>query len=217
MKALAKQLKHTDLANGQLLTMTFDAKDIPWDSIPIPNDDAQEIVDHIADLLEGRKLVLSLGVVDNRLMFAVSDKADTLSELGKSPSLLTLPSVRQLIDNQPDNLRAIQFTSGAFRQAGMKANFGNYFQRLAYQATTPLEAQFDSDEFQDWREQLIDDCEWLDDKIEEMLPEFKDILAYAYKTADGLESLTYDWTANWMLETPSRFRSAGTEAPHRSY
>ena len=200
LKEFAKKLKRADLSNGQTLTMTFQTDDIQWENLPIPNDEVQELVDHLADMISGRKLVISVGVLDNRMLFSISDKADTLVSLGKGENLLSTPAIQQLAKNQPGNLRSIQYNSGEFRLASLKTNFGNYFERIAIQMTAPLEAQFDSDEFQEWREKLIDDCEWLDEKMAEVLPKYAAMMAYSFVTPEGTESYAYDWTPSWILE-----------------
>lgn len=200
LKEFAKKLKRADLSNGQTLTMTFLADDIPWESMPIPDPDAQELVDHLSDMISGRKLVLSVGVLDNRLLFAISEKADTLVGLGKNGKLLTTEPLQQLAKNLPAKLRSIQYSSGDFRLASLQTNFGNYFERMALQITGPMAQQFDSDEFEQWREKLLDDCEWLDEKLTEVLPKYAAMLSYSFDTADGTESYTYDWTPSSILE-----------------
>ncbi len=200
LKEFAKKLKRSDLKNGQTLTMTFQADDIPWESIPIPSDDVQELVDHLAEMISGRKMVLSAGVLDNRFLFSISEKPDTLVSLGKGPNLLSTDELKQLTKNPPANLRGIQFSSGEFRLASLETNFGNYFERMALQLTAPLEAQFGSDAFDEWREKLLDDCEWLDDHMTELLPKYAGMLAYTFDSADGAETYVYDWTPSALLE-----------------
>ncbi len=200
LKAFAKNLKRADLSNGQTLTMSFDADDIPWENLPVSDGDAQELLDHVADMISGRKIVLSVGVLDNRLLFSISEKTDTLVSLGKGAKLLSTAPIEQLAKNLPANLRGIQYNSGEFRVASLKSNFGNYFERIAMQITTPLSTQFDSDEFDEWQEKLLEDCEWLDEKMEEVLPKYAAMLAYSFDSADGMESYAYDWTPSWILE-----------------
>ena len=200
LKEFAKKLKRADLSNGQTLTMTFSSDDIRWEDLPIPDGDAQELIEHLADMISGRKIVLSAGVLDNRVLFSISEKADTLVSLGKGSKLLSSPAIQQLVKNQPANLRSINYNSGEFRLASLKTNFGNYFERIAIQMTAALEKEFDSDEFQEWREKLVDDCEWLDSKMAEVLPKYAAMLAYSFDTAEGTESYAYDWTPSWVLE-----------------
>ena len=200
LKEFAKKLKRVDLSNGQTLSMTFSADDIPWDSLPVENDEAQELVDHLSDMISGRKIVLSVGVLDNRLLVSIGERADTLTTLGKGDKLLSTPAIQQLVKNPPANLRMIQYSSGDFRMASLQTNFGHYFERLALQVTTPLAQQFDSDEFEEWREKLLEDCEWLDDKMSEALPKYAAMLAYSFETPEGTESYAYDWTPSWILE-----------------
>lgn len=201
LKAFAKNLKRDDLPNGQTLSMSFLADDIPWEAIPIPNDEAQDLVDHLSEMIAGRKIVLTFGVLDNRLLMSISEKTDTLVSLGKGGNkLLASEAIAQLMSNQPANLRTINFTSGEFRSAALQTRLGNYFERMALQITAALETQFESDEFDQWREKLLDDCEWLDDKMLEALPKYQAMLAYSFDTTEGTESYAYDWTEAGMLE-----------------
>lgn len=201
LRPLAKGLRRKDLADGQILSVSLSADDIPWDSIPGRNDEIDEIIDHVADLLEGRKLVVSLGVVKKRFMLAISDSPDTLLTLGKGESLLASDAVKRLLANQPADLRAVTYTSGTWRQASWAINYGNYFERVAHQIATPaLAASENRDDLEEWAEKLFQDCEWLDQKIAALMPKFESALAYSFATPEGLETLAFDWTPSWLLE-----------------
>ncbi|MCC6507783.1 MAG: hypothetical protein IT423_01650 [Pirellulaceae bacterium] len=215
LKPLAKNLRRKDLANGQTLSMTFSAEDIPWENIPIPDADAQDVVDHLAELLVGRKVVLTLGVVNDRFMMSISESADTLANLGRNGNLLATDALKQLANNQPADLRSVNYTSGEFRKASWDSNFDHYFERIALQITGPLSLQFESDEFDKWQEKLTEDCQWLDEKLVEMMPKYSSALAYGFHTAEGLETLAYDWTPSWLLENakPLAVAKHGGTAP----
>lgn len=206
LKPLAEGLRRKDLNNGQILTMTFEAEDIPWQNIPLQDADAQEQIDRMADLLAGRQLVLSLGVIGNRLMMSISESSDTLLSLGRDANLLTTDALKQLTSNQPADLRGVGYTSGEFRNAAWESNFGNYFERIALQISGQIVALAeDPEKLEAWQEKLLEDCEWLDERVSAMMPEFSPGLVYAYQTADGSESLTYDWTPSWLLENAKPF------------
>ncbi len=216
LKPIAKGLKRKDLANGQILSMTFQADDIPWEALPAPNDEAQEILDHFAELLEGRKFVLSMGVISNRLLICISDSADTLLKLGKDGNLLGSKAMKQLASNLPEDLRGISFTSGEMRSAGMNINFGNYFERLALAMTAAINKEADaSEKLADWQDKLLEDCQWLDEQLEEILPDFGDMLSYTFISPEGTETFAYDWTESTTLQnaTPMAVTRHGGTSP----
>ena len=205
LKPLLKGLRRKDLSNGQILSMTLAADQIPWQDIPAPDDKATEVIEHVADLLEGRKVVISLGVIANRLLISVSDTSDTLLNIGRNgaDNLLANDALAPLMKSKPAELRGVTFASSDWRNSVWQSNFGNYFERLAMQLSNQIIADADEAEAEDldkWQEELIEDCAWLDEKIAELMPEYADTLAYAFRSPAGTETLVYDWTPSWLLE-----------------
>lgn len=202
LKPIAEGLRRKDIENGQILSFTLEADDIPWQNLPRGEEENMgEVIDHLAELFEGRKAVISLAVIDNRLMFAVSDNSDTLLQMGKEENLLTADAFKQLTDHQPADLRGVSYASAEMRTAAWNTNFGNYFERLAQQISNAMMAEAEDPEaLQEWQEKLVTDCQWLDERIAELMPEYAPVLGYSFVTPQGSESLTYDWTPSVLLE-----------------
>ena len=204
LKPLAKGLRRKDLANGQILSMTLSANDVPWQDLPATSDEATEAIEHASELLKDRKIVVSLGVISNRLLIGVSETAETLLKLGTSDeTLLTTDALKPLVSNndKSNSLRGINYVSGDWRNAVWESNFGNYFSRLAAQISAAIASEADNPEdLEDFQEQLLEDCQWLDERIAEMIPEYADALAYSFKSSQGIEAYGYDWTPSWLLE-----------------
>ena len=216
LRPLAKGVKRKDLSNGQILSLTLKASDIPWRTIPDLGPEAEEAVEHVAELISDRQLVFSLGVIGTRLMMAISESPDTLSQLGKSENLLATEELDKLVQFKPDDLRSVMYTSGEFRIATWQSNFGHYFERIARQVSNAILAENENSRaLERWQEKLLDDCEWLDDQIAEMIPEYHSALAFSFASAEGLETLSYDWTPNWLLENakPLAVASHGGTSP----
>lgn len=217
LKPLAEGLRRKDLDNGQILSITLEADDIPWDTFP--GQDDEEIAktrDHLRELLAGRKVVISLAVIDKRLLLAVSENADTLLQMGRGESLLSNKRFKLLTDAKPADLRGVSYASAEWRTAIWNVNFGSYFERLAQQISGPLVALADDpDSLQEWQEKLIEDCQWLDEQIAELMPEYAEALSYSFATPQGKETLTYDWTPSVFLENakPLAVASHGGTAP----
>lgn len=203
LKPMAKRLRRKDLKNGQILSMTLAANDIPWGNLPAPDDDAAEVVKHLSEVLKDRQVVLSLAVIANRLFIAISDSAETLLNVeGAEERLLAADAIAPVLANRSADLRSINYTSGDWRNAAWQANFGNYFQRLAFQLSNALivvDAD-DAEKLQAWHEELVADCEWLDEQIADLIPEFEDALVYSFRSAEGVETFAYDWTPSFLLE-----------------
>lgn len=202
LKPLAKRLRRKDLKNGQILSMTFAANDIPWATLPASNDDQQATIDHVASLLKDRQVVLSLGVVGSRLFVSISDTPETLQNLGsEGQRLLRSRALAPVIKSQATDMRGIAFASADWRNAVWQTNFGNYFERLAFQLTNAAISEADNpEELDEWQDSLVEDCQWLDEKIADLIPAFEDSLAYSFRSAEGTETFGYDWTPSWLLE-----------------
>ncbi len=204
LKPFAKGVRRKDLKNGQVLTVSLRVADIPWESMQVPGD-AKVLLDHVVSLIQDRQIVLSLGVIDSRMYIAFSEATDTLTTLGQGDSLADSEVMSQLSENIPEDLRNISYSSGEWRAAGWELNFGSYFERIASQLSStlindPSLDNADDDKLIEWQEQVLDGAEWLDEKVIEMMPEFEPQLAYSFVTADGHETLAYDWTPSFLLE-----------------
>jgi hypothetical protein len=199
LQPLAEALKRRDFRSGQLLTLELRGADVPWDSIPVESDEQQDLLDHLQSLIEDRSLFISMGVVNNRGMFSISEDPKLLENLGKGETLLQNENIRQVFAKPPKDLRGIQYYSGAWRQVAVQMSYANYFENLANQMSVGL-LIIESEEADALREQLIEDAIWLDEQVAALTPEYAAALSFSFLSEAGLESYAYDWTPATLLE-----------------
>lgn len=202
IKPLLAGLKRSDLKNGQILAFSVSTDSIPWDAIPMEGmgEEQRKLLDHVIALLKDRKITLSLGVIDNRLMMALSESGDVLKRLGEGDKLLSHPRLQKLVASPPKELRNVAYASADWREAGYRMNFDKYFRRLSAQMTKPLKEQLDENALSEkWLAQIRSDADFLDEKMAKMVADFDAQLSYSFAIEDGLEGHAYDWSPGQFL------------------
>jgi len=194
-----KRLKRADFKEGQSLALTLDSSLIPIDAVP---EEQQELVEHLMELIEGRKVTIAMGIKGERVLIAIGEEAALLQQFGSHGSrLLDHDALALLKEQPPEKLRGVTYQSQRWRESQWNANFGAYFENLAAQFSSALDSEAEEiPELEAWREELEGDAQWLDEKLGELAPEFGPIAAWSYAVADGLEGIAYDWSENVMTE-----------------
>ncbi len=161
-----------------------------------------ETYDKLIELLEGRRIAISVGVNDNLLLIAFGEDAQLIEKIGKNTSrLLDAAPLQILKSNTPERLRSIGYASERFRGSYWNANFGHYFENLAQQLAGALSDEAEAmPELDEWRGEMLADARWLDDRMRELTPEFGPTLSWSYAVEGGLEGYAHDWTENLAIE-----------------
>ncbi len=194
-----KRLKRADFNDGQSLSLTLDSTLIPIDEVP---EEQQELVEHLMELIEGRKVTIAMGIKGERVLIAIGEEAALLQQFGSDGSrLLDHDALALLKEQPPEKLRAVAYQSQRWRESQWNANFGTYFENIAAQFSAALASQAEEmPELEAWREEIEGDAQWLDEKLGELAPEFGPIAAWSYAVDEGLEGIAYDWSDNVMTE-----------------
>ncbi len=206
MKELApflEKLKRKDLKDGQTLTITLDTTLIPLEQV---DEDERATVERVVELFEGRSLSLTLGVKANMLLIALGEGTDLLEGLGAAEGdrLLDHQSLEVLKQADLKELRSVAFASERWRQSQWKANFGNYFKNLSMQFGIALDAASEEiPEAEQWKDDIGEGAQWLDNKLLEMAPMYGDMLAWSRAIPGGVEGWAYDWSQNVFLKNSS--------------
>lgn len=200
LKPFLERLQRRDFKDGQSLTLTFDASMIPLDRIE--DEEQRQAAERAVELLEGRSISLTLAVKANVLLMAVGEQDDLLAGIGTSTTnLLDHPALDVLKKADLQDLRAVSFASQRWRESQWEANFGNYFRNLSLQFSVALERGEDEiPDVDQWREEIAEDAQWIDNKIGEIAPEFGDLLTWSRRIPSGLEGWSYDWSEQRLLE-----------------
>ncbi len=165
-------------------------------------DERQRAYDKAMELLDGRSLTIALGVKSNLLLIGVGEDAGLLEQVGEAQAkLVDHPRMSVLKEANVAKLRSVSFVSQRWRQSQWRANFGHYFSNLTMQFTMALQdTSEDIPDAQQWKQELIQDAQWLDNKVSEIAPLFGDQLAWSHAIDSGSQGWSYDWSQAMWLE-----------------
>ncbi len=206
LKPFLEKLKRRDLKDGQTLTISLDTSLIPLEQV---GENEREAVTKVIELFEGRNVSLTVGVKANMLLLAFGEGTNLLEGLGAPAGerLLDHKSMETLQQADLKELRSVVYASESWRQSQWKANFGNYFKNLSMQMGVALESAADEiPEVEQWKEDIEEGAQWLDDKLLEMAPLYGDMLAWSRAIPGGMEGFTYDWSKNVFLKNSNPLR-----------
>ncbi len=198
-KVFLERLRRTDLQDGQTLSITVDPSMIPMDSVQGPEAD---ILRKIISLIEDRQFTFALGVKAKMLLIAFGESGTPINTVGDEGSkLIDHPVMDVLRESNTENLRGIGFASAKWMESQWKANFGNYFQNIASQFTIALDSEADKvEDIEQWKADIQRDAAWMDDRINELVPEFGPVLSWSHAVEGGSEGFSYSWSKNLIWE-----------------
>ena len=209
---LAEQISRKDLKDGQVLSIALSADLIPVDKL---EPEVQEMLGGVLEALEGRKLVISLGLRNKVLLMSISEESSPLLTIGEGDKLVEHEKFEILLDNLPKNLRNVSYISKEWRESQWQASYGNYFQNLANQFATAVSSETsDEVDVEEWQEEILADAAEMDEYIADLEVEFDAALSWSFASDIGLEGMAYDWSENQLLENAepmSIVRHAGTQ------
>ncbi len=186
-------------SRGTRLVLSLSTEMIPWDQIPEQGEEEQAMIDKIRELLEDRELTLTMGQLDNYVILAFSEGQEPIAELGKKGSLLEHPHLQPLKDKASENLSAIFYVSDKFSDAQFQANFKNYFSKQYAGIAPAIEGEL-GDDLPEFVENIEEDLEWLDERMDSFVPDFKGSLGFAFLTKTGQEGYTYNRTEDVLFD-----------------
>ncbi len=202
LQPVLKKLTRKDYADGQMLSFEFTADLIPVGAIE--DEEGREIAEKLISTFKGRKLTISLGVRAHVLVLAIGENQSILDSLGDGPSLLDHERLELIVEETPANLRSVSYLSKEWRQSQWDANYGSYFQRLFSQFAGAIQSVENDDiDVEEWQDSILDDSEYLDERIAEFAPEFDAVVSWSFASEVGREGYAYDWTENVLLENAS--------------
>lgn len=209
---LGKQITRKDFKDGQALSITLSTSLIPMEKL---DPEVKERLEGVIEGLEGRKLVLSLGMRAKTLLISISENVSPILAFGSGDSLATHERMNVLLENMPSDLRTVSYVSKEWRESQWDATYGSYFQNMANQFAVAVSSE-ESDEVnvEEWQQEIVDDAAELDARISELDLEFDAAVSWSFASEVGLEGMTYDYSENVFLEnaTPmSIIRHAGTK------
>lgn len=200
----AEAFQRVEDGRGTRLVLNLNSSMLPWD-VWEAGSDSKELIQHWEQLLEGRKAAITFGILDKYLILAVSEDAKQLTKFGKQGgSLAQHADLKPVMADQSKPLTGVAYVSDRFAEAEYAAQYQNYFSKIYRQLAPSLALIAEDGEIPEFLEALEGDLEWLDDEIDQLMPDFKGSLSYSYATKTGSEGWVFDRTESQWFDGSKR-------------
>ncbi len=189
---ILKHLDRIDDARGNRLQLRLDGTQIPWDSIPTNDSFDEEAKDNVREVIEKKSITVTIGMLDGCFILGLSPSGKAILELGQGKSILDHPEMQPVRDALSRPLTSVSYSSDAMAKATFEANLNNFFFKNVSANITPFVQLLGEDsEIRDFVKDLLSDCNWIDESIAKLVPEFRGATSLSYMTADGWERHDY--------------------------
>ncbi len=201
---ILKHLDRIDDARGNRLQLRLDGTQIPWDSIPTNAAFDEEAKENVREVIEKKSITVTIGMLDGFFILGLSPSGKALLELGKGKSILEHTEMQPVREALSRPLTSVSYSSDAMAKATFEASFNNFFSRNVSANIAQLLPLLNGDsEMRDLVTDLVSDCNWLDESIAKLVPEFKGATSLSYLTADGWERHEYARTMDVVSDASS--------------
>jgi hypothetical protein len=113
------KLKRVKISGNDYLTLTLDAKHLPWDDISFAEYEREQgEFDKLRSKLATMTLTATLGVRDGYLLLSLGEASDLIGKLGNGRSLLELPELKPVLAHADKKLLDVVYASKATRTLG---------------------------------------------------------------------------------------------------
>jgi len=201
---LAKSLDRRKVAGGEVVTFTIDGATLPWDDMTREATEGMdgEALDKVLDRLRSLDLVISLGVIGDRVVFSIGDSADHLDKLavsGGKPGLLATKPFAPIVADTGKRLTGVSYMSEGL--AKVLAPSAADIEQLAELADTiAAEAELPEGAAAEARQGL----EKMAAGYKKRLPIPGPWMAYSFMADQGYEGYAWDWTQNRPFDGSKR-------------
>jgi len=206
---LANLVARRAVAGGEVVTLTLDGAQVPWDDVmrevkAAIGDDQR--IGKVIERLRGLDLVLSIGLVGDWVIVSIGDSSDHLDSLAVAGSdrqgLLTLPAFAPLKAHGGERLTSIGYLSQPMCEAlnSSRSDMQTLLTAIDQlgDSVTP-EAQRD---IRSLAEKAVE--EWT-----RRLPVVGPMMGYAFLTDQGYEGYSWTWMKNQPLDGAKRLDLLG--------
>lgn len=193
---LAKSLQRRKVANGEVVTFTIDGATLPWDDLTREATEGMdgEALDKVLDRLRSLDLVISLGIVGDRVIFSIGDSADHLDKLATTagkPGLLATKPFEPLVADKGRKLTAVSYLSEPLAKA-IAPSAADIEQLADLADTIAAEAELPEGAAEEARASL----ERVAAGYKKRLPVPGPWMAYSFMADQGYEGYAWDWSKN---------------------
>jgi len=201
---LAKSLQRRKVAGGEVVTFTIDGATVPWDDITRETAEGMdgEALDKVLERLRALDLVISLGVIRDRVVLSIGDSADHLDKLagdGSGPGLTATKPFAPLVADQGKRLTAVSYISEPLARA-LGPSAADIEQLADLADTIAAEAELPEGAAEEARRSL----ESVAAGYKKRLPVPGPWMAYSFMSDQGYEGYAWDWTTNRPFDGSKR-------------
>lgn len=199
-RPFANGIERVEDSRGTRLAWSVRSEMIPWVAIPDNGvEELREAIEKLESLFDGRQICITIGMLDSYFVFGFSEDADAIASLGEGASLLTNPDLKEVVDNATKKITSVAYVSDAYADAQFQSQLKGFFSKNITTQLAQIRARGNS-AVEVIPDTLDGDLEWLDDQIDELVPDFRGTTAYSFMTSEGSESWTYTRTENVVFD-----------------
>lgn len=187
---LKGQLRRSKVGESSFLTLTLDARLLPWDKISFKeyeNEAGQ--FDELRKKLQKLKLTINLGVRGDYLLLSVEESPASLERLGQGATLASRPELKPLARFADKPISDINYVSQAFNVR--RTTSASDIDSARGWVTELMKKAPITDE---QRKKIELDLDAMALEVKGALPKPGALLSFSFTTERGAESYSYDWT-----------------------
>jgi hypothetical protein len=201
---LAKSLGRRKVEGGEVVTFTIDGSTLPWDDLTRDASEGMdgEALDKVIDRLRSLDLVISLGVVGDRVIFSIGDSADHLDKLATAAGrqgLAATKALEPLVADKGRKLTAVSYLSEQLAKA-IAPSAADIEQLAELADTIAAEADLPEGAAEEARASL----ERVAAGYKKRLPVPGPWMAYSFMAEQGYEGYAWDWSKNLPYDGSKR-------------
>lgn len=201
---LAKSLERRKVGGGEVVTFTVDGSTLPWEDMTREAAEGLdgEALDKVLDRLRELDLVISLGIVGDRVIFSIGDSADHLDKLapaGGTPGLVATKPFEPLVADKGRRLTAVSYLSEPLTKA-LAPSAADIEQLAELADTIAAEAELAEGAAEEARAGL----ERVAAGYKKRLPVPGPWMAYSFMSEQGYEGYAWDWSKNLPYDGSKR-------------
>jgi len=185
----AEGLERIEDSRGTRLAWSIDSAMFPWELMSDSGD--PDIIEKVQDLLDERQVCFTIGLLDGYLIFALSESQEDVSNLGGSESLLAHEDMKPVKEVTSKTVTSVSYVSDAYMDAYFQTNLQDFFTKNSKAVLKQIENQVEGD-LLEILQNVPEDLAWLDETIDDLVPDFKGQTAFSYLSDVGAESVVYN-------------------------
>lgn len=225
LRPFFRTLQRVEDSRGNRLVWTIHRDVIPWESIPETDLLDRESLQDLRRNLNGKSIQWTVGIVDDYFCLSFGGDAAWMERLGGDANLSQHPELVRLVREadavrkqatNPSAYTSMYYTSDASVASMQSLLLDGFFRKLSRGIVLENMANYgkESDTFE-WLTSVMDDANWMDEKIASVVPRFRGIAQCGWMDDGGFEAFRIDRNAAYVMDgtAPLEASSSISENP----